>query len=102
VEKLSSVQPKGARRRRLNYVAHFGVGATWGAAHALLAHRRQLSGQRAIGTAFGAFWVGDVVANTALGLTRPWAWSTQDLAVDVVDKLVLAEATGLLFDRLAH
>lgn len=41
-----------------------------------------------------------MVANTALGLTEPWNWSRQDLIVDVVDKLVLAEATGLAFDRL--
>jgi hypothetical protein len=99
VEKLLPVQPKEARRR-LNHVAHFGVGASWGAVHGLLAHRTGLRGQRAVGTAFGAFWTGDVVANTALGLTKPWAWSHQDLVVDIVDKLVLAEATGLLFDRL--
>lgn len=100
VEKLTRAQPKGARRRVLNYVAHLGVGATWGAGHALLARRAGLRGQRAIGTAFVTIWVGDVAANTALGLTRPWDWSAQDLLVDVVDKLVLAEATGLLFDRL--
>lgn len=100
VEKLTGAQPKGARRRVLNYVAHFGVGVTWGTGHALLARRTGLRGQRAVGRAFVTFWVGDVVANTALGLTRPWDWSAQDLVVDVVDKLVLAEATGLLFDRL--
>ena len=53
-----------------------------------------------MGTAFAAFWAGDVVANTGLGLTRPWDWSAQDLVVDVVDKLVLAGVTGLAFDGL--
>jgi hypothetical protein len=100
IEKLFPVRPKGAKRRRLNYAAHFAVGATWGASHALLAKRTGQRGQRAVGTAFGAIWAGDVIANTALGLTKPWEWSGQDLVVDVVDKLVLAEATGLLFDRM--
>lgn len=100
VEKLTPARPKGTRRRVLNHVAHFGVGATWGAGHALLVRRTGLRGHRAVAAAFGAFWTGDVVANTALGLTRPWDWSAQDLVVDIVDKLVLAEASGLLFDRL--
>lgn len=100
LEKLLPIKPKGVKRRRINHAAHFAVGATWGAGHALLVHRTGLRGQRAVGTAFAAFWGGDVVANTALGLTRPWAWSAQDLAIDVVDKLVLAEATGLIYDRL--
>ena len=100
IEKLLPVQAKGAKRRRVNHVAHFAVGATWGVGHALLVHRSGLRGQRAVATAFTAFWGGDVVANTALGLTKPWAWSAQDLAIDVVDKLVLAEATGLLYDRM--
>lgn len=100
VEKLTPARPQGARRRTLNYVAHFAVGATWGVGHALFARRAGLRGQRAVGTVFVTFWVADVAANTALGLTRPWDWTAQDLLVDVVDKLVLAEATGLAFDRL--
>jgi hypothetical protein len=100
VEKLTPARPKGATRRRLNYAAHFGVGATWGTVHALLARRTGLRGQAAVGTAFGVFYAGDIAGNTALGLTRPWDWSAQDLLIDVVDKLVLAEAAGLLFDRL--
>ena len=97
---MTPFKPKGARRRRLNYGAHFAVGLTWGVGHAFLAERTGLRGLRAVGTAFAAFWAGDVVANTALGLTRPWDWSAQDLVVDVVDKLVLAETTGLAFDGL--
>ncbi len=100
VEKLTGVQPKGSRRRVLNYVAHFGVGVTWGTGHALLVRQTGLRGQRAVGRAFVTFWVGDVVANTALGLTRPWDWSAQDLVVDVVDKLVLAVATGVAYEVL--
>jgi hypothetical protein len=100
VEKLLPIQPEGAKRRRINHVAHFAVGVTWGVGHALMVRRTGLRGQLAVGTVFAAVWGGDVVANTALGLTKPWEWSAQDLAIDVVDKLVLAEATGLLYDRL--
>ncbi len=100
LEKLLPIRPEGAQRRRLNYAAHFAVGASWGVGHALLVRRTGLRGQRAVGTAFGAFWGGDVIANTAMGLTKPWEWTGPDLVVDVVDKLVLAEATGLLYDRL--
>ncbi len=61
-----------------------------------------LSGQRAVAAMFGTVYSGDVVINTALGLYRPWDWSRQDLAIDLVDKLVQAEATGAVFDRLAR
>lgn len=102
VMKLFRVAPKRKRdRRRLNYVAHFGVGIAWGVGHGLIATRAGLRGQRAIGTVFGAIWGGDVLANTALGLTKPWRWSRQDLTIEIVDKLVLAEATGLTFQRLS-
>ncbi len=30
----------------------------------------------------------------------PWRWERRDLAIDVVDKLVLAQAIGLTYDRL--
>ena len=102
VEKLLPVAPKDKRRRRrLNYAAHLGVGLTWGIGHGPIATRAGMRGQRAVMAAFGALYGGDVIANTALGLTKPWRWSAQDAIVDVVDKLVLAEATGLTFDRLA-
>ncbi len=100
VGRLSPAAPRGKRQRRLlNYGAHFGVGLGWGMGHAALA-RRGLRGQRAVGVAFAVLWTGDVIANTALGLDKPWRWSLQDLAIDVIDKLVLAEVTGLAFDRL--
>lgn len=51
-------------------------------------------------TAFGVIYAGDVLGNTALGLDKPWEWSLQDLGIDVGDKLLLAEVTGLVFDRL--
>ncbi len=101
VTKLARTGPKRNRnRRRLNYIAHFGVGLGWGVGHSLIARRAGLRGQRAIAAVFAAIYGGDVIANTALGLTKPWRWSRQDLIVDVVDKYVLAEATGLVFDRL--
>ena len=102
VTRLLPVAPKGKReRRRLNYAAHFGVGVAWGVGHGLIATGAGLRGQRAIAAAFAAIYGGDVLANTALGLTKPWQWSRQDLIIDVGDKLVLAETVGLVFDRLS-
>lgn len=101
VMKLLPVAPKRKQsRRRLNYVAHFAVGTAWGVGHGLIATRAGLRGQAAVAAAFGAIYSGDVLANTALGLDKPWQWSRQDLAVDVIDKLLLAEVAGLVFERL--
>lgn len=50
---------------------------------------------------FGAIYAGDGVLNTALGLYRPWRWSAQDWAIDVGEKLLLAETVGLVHERLA-
>lgn len=92
---------RGRGRRRLNYAAHFAIGAGWGAAHGL-AERSGLRGQAAVATVFGTVYVGDALLNTALGLYRPWDWTSQEWAVDVLDKLVLAEATGFLYGRLTR
>ena len=101
---LLRVLPIGAKRgkakRRLNYAAHVGVGAGWGVAHAAIA-RRGLRGPRAVATVFALLWPGDVATTVGLGLNPPpWRWSSRDLAIDLVDKLVLASATGMVFDRL--
>jgi len=93
------IKVRRRHRRRVNYVTHFALGAGWGLARAAAA-RVGLRGQPAVGAVFGAMWPGDVAAATALGLEKPWRWSGRDWAIDVVDKLVLAEATGLAFDRL--
>ena len=85
----------------MNYVAHFAVGSGWGAARAL-ADRAGLHGQRAVAAVFAAMWTADVLGVAALGLDDPpWRWGRRDLAIDVIDKLVLAEAVGLVYDRLA-
>ncbi len=99
VTRLLPVRPTGRTRRRVNSAAHVAVGAAWGAAHGVAGHAG-LRGQHAVATVFGVLYVGDVVANTALGLYEPHRWSARDWAIDVVDKLVLAEATGLVHDRL--
>ncbi len=92
---------RGAAKRRLNYAAHFGVGLGWGAAHAAIVRRTGQRGQRAVATVFGTLWPGDVTTTVALGLNAPpWRWSRRDLAVDLADKLVLAQATGAVYDRL--
>ena len=50
---------------------------------------------------FATLWTGDVVAMTALGLDEPpTRWSRRDLAIDMIDKLVLAQATGVAFEQL--
>ena len=100
VTRLTGTRPRGRARDRLNWVAHVGVGAGWGAAHAALAERAGLRGQVAVGAAFGLLYAGDVVANTALGLYAPREWSARDWAIDVTNKLVLAEAVGLAYDAL--
>ena len=92
---------RGAAKRRLNDAAHFGVGLAWGAAHAAIARRTGLRGQRAVAAVFGTLWPGDVTTTVGLGLNPPpWRWSLQDLAIDLADKLVLAQATGAAYDRL--
>lgn len=90
----------GGRRRAVNYTSHFAIGTAWGVSHAL-AERKGLRGQRAVATVFGAIYVGDAILNTALGLYKPWRWSAQDWAIDIGEKLLLAEAVGLVYERLA-
>lgn len=100
VEKILPIRRKhGRERQRLNYATHFGLGLMWGAAYGVAAHRG-LRGQRAVAAVFATVYGGDVVFNTALGLYEPSKWSPRDAAIDVVDKLVQAEATGLIFDNL--
>ena len=88
------------RRRTLNYGIHFALGTMWGAAFGVAA-AKGLRGPKAIGAVFGTVYTGDVVLNTALGLYKPGTWSRKDWAVDVVDKLVQAVATGVVLDRIA-
>jgi hypothetical protein len=71
----------------------------WGSAYGLAAHAG-LSGQKAVAAVFGTVYTGDVLLNTALGLYKPTTWSTQDWAVDIIDKLVQAQATGAIFDQV--
>ncbi len=98
--KILPIQPKnGQERQRLNWATHFALGAMWGSAFGI-AGRAGLHGQKAVAAVFATVYTGDVLLNTALGLYQPSSWSTRDLVVDVVDKLVQAEATGLMFDRM--
>jgi hypothetical protein len=94
--------PRGPRRRRaVNYVAHFGIGAAWGAGHGLLASRLKSRGFASGAKVFAVLGAGDAVGNAALGVHDwPWRWSPRDAAVDLADKFLLAVATALAFDRL--
>ncbi len=49
---------------------------------------------------FAVVYVGDVLLNTVLGFHRPKQRSKKDIAVDVLDKYLQAQGTGLVFDRL--
>ena len=59
-----------------------------------------LRGQRAVAAVFAVVYTGDVLLNKALGLYEPSSWSSRDAAIDVIDKLVQAEATGAVFDHV--
>ncbi len=96
---LSIGRKRGRARDRLNYATHFGIGAGWGAAHGLAGHSG-LRGQRAVATVFAIVYTGDGLLNTALGLYKPWRWSRRVAVIDVVNKLVLAEVTGAVFEKL--
>ena len=99
-ERVTPIRTDSARgRRRLNWTTHFALGTMWGAAYGVAA-AKGLRGQKAVSAVFLTVYLGDVLLNTALGLYRPQEWSAKDLAIDVVDKFVQAQGTGLVFDRL--
>jgi hypothetical protein len=98
-ERVLPVGTSTARgRARLNWATHFALGGMWGTAYGLVASAG-LRGQQAALGVFGLVYTSDVALNTALGLYQPGAWTAQDWLVDVVDKLLQAEATGAIFDR---
>ncbi len=99
-EKVLPIHPASSQgRERLNYGTHFTLGTLWGSAYGLAA-RAGLRGPKAVAVVFGVVYSGDVLLNTALGLYRPSTWSGQDWVVDVVDKLVQATATGVIYDHV--
>lgn len=95
---VAAETPRG--RRKLNYAAHFGIGAMWGVAFAV-AGRMDVHGQKAVHIVFPAVFSGDVIMNTALGLYEPSSWSPRDWAIDLLDKYVQAQATSVVYDRIA-
>ncbi len=100
--KILPIEPKNDQeRQKLNWVTHFALGAMWGTAFGM-AGRAGLHGQKAVAAVFAVVYTGDVLLNTALGLYEPSSWSKGELAVDVIDKLVQAEATGAIFDRISR
>jgi len=99
-ERALSIHPGSARsKKRLNYATHLALGTLWGAAYGSAA-QKGLRGQQAVAAVFATVYTGDVVLNTALGLYQPSSWSSRDWAIDIVDKLVQAEATAMIFDHL--
>ncbi len=99
-EKVFGVRPQSARsRRRLNDATHLALGTLWGAAYGVAA-LKGLRGQQAVAAVFSTVYTGDVVLNTALGLYEPSSWSGREWAIDIVDKMVQAQATAAIFDHL--
>lgn len=102
VEKAFGITVGQPNRRRLNYAAHFAVGAAWGAAHGAAA-QAGIRGPWTAPAVFAMLWPSDVTSMALLGLgDPPWRWSGQDLAIDVADKGVLAVATGAAFEVLSR
>jgi hypothetical protein len=98
-QKLLRLEPgSDAGRKRLNYATHTALGAMWGAAYGVAAHRG-LRGLRGTAATFGAIYSQDLVMITALGLDKPWTWSRKDATIDVLDKAVHVAATSAIFDR---
>lgn len=101
-ERVLPVSPSTPRgRTQLNYATHFALGGMWGTAYAIAAHAG-MGGQKAVHTVFATVYPSDVILNTALRLYQPTQWSTKDWIIDLVDKYVQAQATGLIFDRLLN
>jgi len=88
-----------AKRRRRNWLAHFGVGVGYGVGHGVAEHAG-LRGPRGVAIVFATQYGADVLLNTALGLYHPTKWSTQDWLVDLADKLVLGIVTGVAYERI--
>ncbi len=71
----------------------------WGAAYGTAA-AQGLRGQKAVNSVFAVVYVGEVLLNSVLGFHRPKQRSRKDIAVDVLDKYLQVQGTGLVFNRL--
>ncbi len=91
-EKVLPIGRKRGRARERLTTRHTSVSERHGARRTASGHSG-LRGQRAVATVFAIVYTGDGLLNTALGLYKPWQWSRREAAIDVVNKLVLAEAT---------
>jgi hypothetical protein len=99
-QKLLPVHPQSAAGRWwLNYASHTALGAMWGAAYGVAAHKG-LRGPRGAAATFAAIYSQDLVMIPALGLGKPWQWSRKDWTIDALNKVVVIVATGAIFDRV--
>jgi hypothetical protein len=100
VEAVLPIRVAGARQHhRLNYLAHYAIGATWGGAYGLLM-RAGSHGRKALAMAFGIRYAADVLLSTALGVYQPSKWTARDVTIDVADKFVQVALTGLVLERV--
>jgi hypothetical protein len=99
-QKLLPIRPQTAAGRWwLNYGTHTALGAMWGAAYGVAAHKG-LRGARGAAATFAAIYAQDLAMIPALGLGKPWEWSRKDWTIDALDKVVVIVATGVIFDRV--
>jgi hypothetical protein len=100
-EKVLPMHVEGAEQhKRINYLAHYAIGATWGGTYGLVA-RTGLRGWKAVAVAFGIRYAGDILLGTALRAYKPSTWSIRDVAVDLVNKSVQVTMTGMVFEHSA-
>ncbi len=98
-EKLLRIRPRTqSGRTRLNYAAHFSLGAMWGLAYGVAAYRG-LRGREAVAWVFPAIYANDMVTISALGIDEPTKWSREGATIDVADKFVQVAATSFIFDH---
>jgi hypothetical protein len=84
-EKLLPIHPQSAGGRwTLNFAAHTALGAMWGAAYGVAAHKG-LRGARGAAATFAAIYSQDLVMIPALRLGKPWEWSRKDWTIDAHD-----------------
>lgn len=99
VEELLDVEPRDEdAEQRLNTLAHWGYGVSWGVARGMLG----AAGLRGLATGaahFGALWVVQQSLLPALGVVQPtWRYGGKALATDGFHHAVYAVATTVAYE----
>jgi hypothetical protein len=101
VEEAFDVEPRTDEdEQKINTLAHWGYGTTWGAVRGLIGVVG-LRGLPACGAHLAAVWGGAQVVQPALGVASPtWDYGGKALTTDVLHHTVYAAATGLVYEWL--